>query len=306
MKALLIIGAVLLSLLVIFFLILLVVYLTFFYTPLKNQNDEHHIQGVGKYLDEEKLHTFINKMQAVPYEDLYIESFDHLKLHAFFYENKNSNDYILLFNGYRGRPRRDYCSRTMDLINAGKNVILCEQRGHGLSEGHTITLGRKEQYDVVSWVKFAQEKFGKNAKIAVAGTSFGATTVLLSSDKLPENVKVFADSPYGSEKSIIQHVAKLKKINPRISWSLVYLAALIFGHVRLNDDTAENVSKSKSKILIVHCTGDTLVPMEMNKKLFSLKKDNIKMVFFENLQHAMPYFKEHDKYMKMFHEFLNE
>ena len=300
-----ILGSVLLTILIAFIVILFLIYRSFFYTPKKDQNDEHKLEGIVKYLDADKIHGLINKIQATHHEDLYINSYDGLKLHAFFYENKNSDQYILLFNGYRGRPRRDYCSRALDLIDAGKNVILCEQRGHGLSEGHTITLGKREQNDVVSWVKYVRERFGKKAKIAVAGTSFGASTVLLASNKLPEDVKVFADSAYPGEKGIVMHIAKMKKYNPKLAWFLVYLSALIFGHVRLNDDVADNVDKSKCKIMIVHCTGDTIVPMKLNEKLFALKKDNVKFVFFENLEHALPYFKEHEKYMKMFHEFLD-
>ena len=301
-----IIGSVLLLLLIILFVILFWIYKSFLYTPKKGQNDEHKVDGIGKLLDEKKLHAMIDKMQSIPYEDLWIKSYDGLKLHAFFYENKNSNQYVLLFNGFRGNPRRDYCARAMDLIKDGRNVILCDQRGHGQSQGHTISLGRREQHDVVSWVKYVQERFGKDVKIAVGGTSLGATTVLLASDKLPTNVKVFADSAYPNEKDIIKHIIKRKKMNPTIGWYLVYLSALIFGHVRLLDDTAVNVAKAKCKILLVHCTEDTIVPMEMNKKLFEANKECVQLEFYEGLQHALAYFKEHDKYQKMLNDFLDK
>ena len=301
-----IIGSVLLLLLIIFLAIEFWIYKAFFYTPHKNQNDEHKVDGIIKLLDEKKLHAMIDKMQSIPYEDFWIKSYDGLKLHAFFYENKNSNQYVLLFNGYRGRPRRDYCSRAMDLILAGKNVVLCEQRGHGLSEGHTISLGRREQHDVVSWVKYVQERFGKDKKICVAGTSLGASTVMLASDKLPEDVKVFADSGYATEKDMVKHIIKRQKLNPNLCWPLVYIAAWMFGHVRLIDDAAVNVANSKCQVLLVHCTADTIVPMEVNKNLLSIKKDNVRVVLFENLQHALAYFKEHEKYMKMFHEYIDE
>jgi hypothetical protein len=211
----------------------------------------------------------------------------------------------MLFNGFRGKPRRDYCARALDLINDGKNVILCDQRGHGLSEGHTVTFGRREQHDVISWVKYAQERFGKDARIAVGGTSLGATTVLLASDKLPPEVKVFADGCYSSQKDVIKHIVKRKKLNPTICWHLCYMAVLIFGHTRLIDDAAVNVAKSKCKILIVQCIKDTIAPMDQNKKLLECNKENVKVVYFDNIQHALAYFKEREKYKKMLYDFLD-
>jgi len=306
MLVLIIVGSVLATLLVAYLIILFWIYKKFLYTPQKGQNDEHNIQGVLKLVDPQKLLMMVDKMLSIPYEDFYTTSYDGLKLHAYFYENKNSNQYVILFNGFRGTPRRDFSSRAMDLIKDGRNVILCDLRGHGLSEGHTISLGRKEQHDVVTWVNFVREKFGKDAKIAVGGTSLGATTVLLASDKLPEDIKIFADSAYPSEKGMVKRIIERKKMNPNFCWPFVYMAALVFGHVRLIDNTAENVAKSKCKILLVHCTADTIVPMEMNKKLFEANKEHVQLVFYEGLQHASAYFNEHEKYQKMLNEFLDK
>ena len=306
MLALIIVGSVLAVLLIATLIILYWIYKTFLYTPHKGQNDEHNVQGVLKLVDPQKLLVMVDKLLAIPYEDLWTTSFDGLKLHAYFYENKKSNQYVILFNGYRGTPRRDFCSRGMDLINSGRNVILCDIRGHGLSEGHTISLGRKEQHDVVTWAKFVREKFGKDAKIAVGGSSLGGTTVLLASDKLPADVKVFADSAYPSEKGMIKRIIDRKGMNPNFCWPWVYMAALIFGHVRFVDDTAENVAKSKCDILLVHCTADTIVPMEMNEKLFSVNKEHVHLVLYEGLQHASAYFNEHEKYEKMLNDFLDK
>lgn len=301
-----IIGSIFLGLIILFLIFLFIVYKLYFYTPVKGQNDEYNFGGIMKLLGKAEITKMVDKLLTIPYQDLYTKSYDGLKLHGYFYENKNSNQYVLLFCGFRCSSRRDYCARTLDLIESGRNVILCDQRGHGLSEGHTITLGRKEQHDVVSWVKFIQEKFGKDARITVVGASFGATTVLLASDKLPPEVKVFADGAYPSQKAIIRYILKRKKLNPNIYWPIVYLTALIYGHVRLKDDAAINVGKSKCQIMMVHCTKDTVVPLEMNQKLFEANKKTAQVVLFENQQHAMAYFKEREKYKKIFFDFLDK
>ena len=306
MATIIVISSILGGLLLLFLLFLYGIYRIFLCNPKKTRYDEYCIAGIWKLFDKDEVYAAIDKLKSIPYEDLYITSYDGLKLHAYFYENKNSDQYILLFNSFRGSVRRDYCFRAMDLLEAGKNVILIEQRGHGLSEGHTISLGRKEQNDVVSWVKYIQERFGKNKRITVAGTSLGASTVLFASDKLPPEVSIFADSGYSTQKGIVKNIVKRKKLNPSICWSLLYLSALIFGHFRLIDDAAKSVAKSKCRILMVHCTTDTIVPLEMNKELFETNKEHAQVVFFENIQHALAYYKEKEKYKKMFFDFLNK
>ena len=306
MIALIIIGSVIGVLLLVILGILFWIYKKFFYTPQKDQNDIHKVEGIGKLLDPVKFHEQIELMLSQPYEDLWVKSYDGLKLHGYFYENKNSDQYVLLFNGFRSLARRDYCQRAMDLIQDGRNVILCEQRGHGLSEGHFISLGRREQHDVIEWVKFAREKFGDKARITVAGSSLGGTTVLLASDKLPGDIKVFADSVYPGEKQIIQQIMRRRKYNPTFCWPFFYFSALLFGHVRLKDNCAINVAKSKCKIMIVHCDQDTIVPMEMNKELFEANHEHVQLAIFKNLQHALAYFKEHEKYKEIFYKFLDE
>lgn len=301
-----IIGSISLVLIIGFLILLFIIYKEFLYTPKKGQNDEYNFKGIMRLLDKDELTSMINELKAIPYEDLYIKSFDGLKLHGYFYENKSSNQYVILFCGYRGSPRRDFCARAIDLIESGRNVILCDYRGHGLSEGHVITLGRKEQHDVVSWVNYIQDRFGKSIRVSVVGASLGATTVLLASDKLPSEVKVFADGGFTSQKAIVKQIVKRKNLNPNICWFLVCLSALIFGHVHLKDDAVINVKNSKCEFMIVHCLKDTIIPATLNKDLFEVNKEHTTLVFFENHQHAMAYFKEREKYKKLFFDFLDK
>jgi len=301
---LIVFGSIFLALLIIFFLLLLWIYKKFFYSKKKGRNNEYNVDVLQLGTEKEKFVSLIDKIRQVPYEDLWIKSHDGLKLHGYFYENKKSNHFILLFNGYRGIPRRDYCGKGLQLMAMGKNVILCDQRAHGLSEGHVISLGRKEQYDVVSWVNFVQEKWGKNAKITVGGTSMGASVVLLASDKLPPEVSIFADSAYCSQKDLIEHLIKYKKLNPKIFWPIVYLSALLFGHFKLKDDASINVSKSKNKILIFHCTEDIIVPIKTVEKLFTCNEEHVQVVKFEGLNHAFAFYQQAEKYQKVLSEFL--
>ena len=301
-----VIGSIVFVLLIAFFVFLFWIYRKFFINPKEGRNDEYRLKKVGYEYDAAKLHALVDKIRQIPYEDLWIKSNDGLKLHAYFYENKNSNHYILMFNGYQGIPRRDYCAKAMDLMKQGYNVVLCDQRAHGYSDGNVISLGRKEKNDVLPWVKFAKEKWGNSAKITVAGISMGASTVLYAADQLPEDISVFADSAYATEKDLIWYLIKRRKLNPRIIWPMVYLSGLIFGHFRLKDDAAETVARAKCRILIIHGAEDTIVPIETNKKLFECNKEHVQVEIFESLNHALAFLKQTDKYRKILYEFLEK
>ena len=302
-----ILGSVLFLLLVLLFVLLFYIYRVMYYSPKKGQNDEMRAEPALDYQGlREKSIELITKMVSLPYEDLYTTSRDGLKLHAYFYKNDRSNHYVLFFNGYRGTPRRDFSGGALEAIALGKNAILVDQRAHGQSEGHSITFGRKEQYDVLSWINFVQEKWGKSVKITIVGISMGGATVLMASDKIDSSIKVIADCPYSREKDVIKYSMKKLGFPPAIFWPLGYLSALIFSHASLKDDARECVSKSKSKILILHGTGDTIVPIEMSERVLEGNEDHVQYEKFEGAEHALSYLREPERYRKIIKNFIEE
>ena len=302
-----IIGSVLGVLLIIFLVILYFIYRYIFHSPRKGQNNDFRIEpGMNYQGTLEKLHNLIKKVREIPYEDLWIKSYDGLKLHGYFYKKENSNEFVLMFNGYRGTPRSNFSGSAVDAMNLNKNVILCDQRAHGMSGGHSITFGRKEQYDVVSWINFVKEKWGNSVKIVIAGISMGGATVLMASDKIDPDIKVIADCPYSSEKAVIMRTMEGMKFPPKIFWPLAYLSAILFCHARLKDDALINVSKSKSQILIIHGTADSIVPYQMSERVYLKNKDHVQYELFEGVDHAISYLRDTDKYQKIIKEFLNQ
>ena len=246
----------------------------------------------------------INNLLKVPYEDIYIKSKDGLKLHGYFYKCEQSNEFVLMFNGYRGTPRRDFSGGALLAINLKKNVICVDQRAHGKSEGHSICFGRKEQYDVLSWINFVKEKWGNLIKITIVGISMGGATVLMASDKIDPSIKIIADCPYSTEKEVIKHAIKKMNLSPKLFWPLVYLSALLFCHARLKDDAKINVSRSKNKILILHGTSDSIVPHEMSERIYRGNEDHVQYEKFEGGEHGLSYLREPERYEKLIKDFL--
>jgi len=301
-----IIGSILVLLLCLLFLFEWYVYKRVFYSPHKGQNSEYNaVRDIHAEDLKERATKLVNELMDIPSEDLYTTSYDKLKLHAYLYKSEGSKEFVVFFHGFRRTARRSFAGRAMDCLKEHKNVILVDHRAHGLSEGHELTFGKKEQHDVVSWVNFIQEKFGKDSKITLVGVSMGATAVLGASDKIDESIKIIADSPYVSIRDVIKTTMAIIKMNPKVIYPIVALASILYCHSTLEHDVSNNVRKSNNRILIIHGTQDNLVPYKDTQELSLLNKNHVKYELFEGVGHGLAYLRETEKYKKVFFDFIN-
>ena len=303
--ALIVIGSVLLLFTILFFLALYFLYRFSFYSPKKGQLDDYtDLDGpiFGPY--KERLIPMIDAFKKRPFEDLYIESFDKLKLHARYFEVKGSKKVALMFHGYRGTTYRDFCAASKIFMDLGYSIITVDHRAHGLSQGHSITFGVRESKDLVSWVDYAKNRFGEDYEYILVGISMGGATVLLAADKV-ENMKLLVDCPYSSPRIILQETLKAIKLSPKFFYPLVNLSSIIYGHTNLNKVSAyDSVKNTKNKILIVHGDSDQVVPHHISQKLYETYPDKIQYELFKGANHGSSYLTDADRYIKVVADFL--
>ena len=117
-------------------------------------------------------------------------------------------------------------------------TILVDERAHGESGGNVTTFGIRERRDVLSWARYAEERFGKERPLILSGVSMGAAAVLMAAgEPLPENVcGIVADCPFSSPEAIIRTV--MKGMHVSFLWPSVALSALLFGHFSLTQSSA--------------------------------------------------------------------
>lgn len=303
--ALIIIGSVLLFLLIVFFLALYFVYRISFTNPKSRRLDDYaDLDGpvFGPY--KEELLPKIAAFKERPYEDIYINSFDKLKLHAKYFEVKGSKKVALMFHGYRGTVYRDFCAASKIFMDLGYSIITVDHRAHGQSQGHSITFGVRESKDLVSWVDYAKKRFGEDYEYILVGISMGGATVLIAADKV-ENVKLLVDCPYSTPKLILQETLKAIKLSPKFFYPLVNLSSIIFGHTNLNKVSAfDSIKNTNNKILIVHGDSDQVVPHHISQKLYETYPDKIQYELFKGANHGCSYMVDTDRYIKVVSDFL--
>ena len=248
------------------------------------------------------------KLESISHQDVYVKSFDGKILHGFYYHINDNSPLEIGFHGYKGQAFRDFSGGALFALEKGFNLLLVEERAHGMSGGSTITFGIKERKDVLTWINYANIELNKNHNpILLTGISMGAATVLMASNlALPNNVKgIIADCPYTSPIEIIGEVLKKMKLSPKILYPFVCLSAFLFGHFRIKEESAENAVKSALvPILLIHGENDNFVPFEMGKKIAEASK-KIEFHAFPNADHGCSYLEDPKRYIEIVNEFID-
>ena len=250
----------------------------------------------------------IAEVDAMPYELVTTESVDGIHLVGRYYHLQDGAPIQILFHGYRGCGVREFAGNNRLAKELGFNALVVDERGHGKSDGHTISFGIKERYDCVSWAKYAEQRFGENIPVFLSGVSMGAAAVLMASSlDMPENVKaITADCPFSSPGGIIRKVSRDIKLPVFLAYPLTSLGALLFGGFRLGQCSAlEAVSASKLPILLIHGEDDLLVPCDMSRQIYSACKAPAELAVFPGAGHGISYFTNPKRYHMIFSEFLH-
>ncbi len=283
------------------------IYIYAFYSPRGRQNDDHHIL-VSLRTQEQYDNTIalIDRLNARPFEKVRIRSRDGLLLSGRYYHLKDGAPLAILCHGYRGTPSRDFCGGANICFNMGMNVLMIEERAHCSSEGHTITFGVRERWDVLSWAEYAVERFGPEVKILLAGISMGAGTVLMASELgLPVNVRgILADCPFTSPSEIIKEVGRSNRLPMKAAYPLASLAARVFGGFSLTGaDAAEAVKAAKVPVLLIHGEEDGLVPCGMGRKIAEANPERIEFHTFPDAGHGLSYVEDTGRYTELVRKF---
>ena len=294
-----------------FFAILGICFHITFYNPIPHKEDPYDIPRDDQYgVHAERMHRMVDYLHSLPYEQISITSHDGLKLSARYYHRNDGAPVKIEFHGYRSAATRDFCGANELDVLTGCNVLLVDQRSHGLSDGTVISFGIKERHDVVSWVNYIVDRFGDDVKILLSGVSMGAATVLMASNlDLPANVKgIIADCGFTSPAAIIKKVCKEDMhLPPAIVYPFVKLAAKWFGKFDLEEIGAvDAVKDTKIPLFLVHGTDDRYVPCSMAYEIKDAAGEIAQLHIFEGSGHVLSYMDNTPRYQKLAQAFCNE
>ena len=244
------------------------------------------------------------------YQDIFISSFDKLKLHATLITQKNNlykNNWVIIIHGYNGFGLQ-MLHIAKEFYKLNFNIILPDCRGHGKSDGNYIGMGWHDRLDILEWIKFITKK-NPQAKIILYGLSMGGAAVLMTSgENLPANIKcIIEDCAYTSVlDEFFYHYNKIFNL-PKFLLNLTDIICQTKSGYKLSEASAINqLKKCKTPVLFIHGAQDRFVPTKMVYKLYKSATCPKDILIIPKAGHGLSYQIKAKKYFQKIQSFIKK
>ena len=240
-----------------------------------------------------------------------IQAFDNTKLIGHYYEREKGAPLIVFFHGLWGHSYLDGVPIYRITQKHNWNLLLCDLRAQGDSEGEFSTLGVLEKYDCLDWVEWAQNRFGDKNPIFLMGVSMGASIVMMSSDlELPDSVYgIIDDCGFTSTLDVIKqnNNKQISKYIPKNLFpTMLNVGTKIWGSFDLSDaDACKALAHTDIPLLIIHGDEDMQAPLSMAYKLYDSCNGEKQLYIVHGADHAENYRKDPEGYEKIVTKFID-
>lgn len=241
-------------------------------------------------------------------EEIFIRSFDGLKLYGTYFPAKGSNRTFLCFHGYTSEGFNDFPCIARFYLEQGYNVLLADERAHGKSEGTYIGFGCLDRWDAMEWIKYLLGRFGQQQRIYLHGMSMGGATVLMISGlKLPPQVAgIVSDCGFTSAFEVFASVLNHRYHMP--AFPVLQIADQLTkrraGYSLAECNSAQEVKKAGVPVLFIHGDADTFVPSWMCDKIYQSCASKKQKLIIKGASHAEAYYKDTAAYERAVNSFL--
>lgn len=278
----------------------------FYNRTMKRQNAKTERTTKMSGTDWEKYFPLMEERKkfvlAQPHRDVYLTSFDGLKLHAVYFPalDQRSDKLVICFHGYTGEGLSNHVAIADYFLKQGYGMLMPDARAHGQSEGEYIGFGCLDRKDALSWINWAVEECGPSIRIMLHGTSMGGATVLMASGlSLPGQVKgIVSDCGFTSPKEVFTHVLHHMYHLPAFPaiQGADWMNRRLAGYGMDECNAKREVQKAKVPILFIHGSADTFVPSSMCHEIYDSCRAPKEKLIVEGAAHAESYYKDMDAY----------
>lgn len=182
----------------------------------------------------------------------------------------------------------------------GYNVLVIDNRAHGLSDGRVTSFGKREYKDILNWSRFLHNE-KRNERVVLHGICIGAQAAIfaITNKNCPDYVSALTvDGMFTTfYESFINHMIeqKRKPIQP-VAFEV---GLLILAFSRANIMTSgpkDRVGKLKKPILFLHSKEDTYSLPEKTRHMYEQCRGEKKLVWFEHGEHSRLRITDFEKY----------
>lgn len=192
----------------------------------------------------------------------------------------------------------------------GYNVLVIDNRAHGLSDGRVTSFGMREYKDILNWSRFLHDE-KHNERVVLHGICIGAQAAIFAiTDKTcPDYVSALTvDGMFVTfYESFINHMIeqKRKPIQP-VAFE-VGLLILIFSRANIMTNGPKNrVGRLKKPILFLHSKEDLFSLPEKAQKMYDECDCKKQLVWFEHGEHSRLRITDEKKYDNAIVDFFSQ
>ena len=243
-------------------------------------------------------------------EDVFIESYDGLRLHGQYLTQEDARGTMLLVHGFQSSGEGDFSCILKEYYTMGFNLLVIDQRGSLQSQGEYLTMGVRERQDVRSWCIWLLQRMGEQHRVVLDGISMGGATVLMAAGlDLPRNVVgIIADCPFTSPRDIFEHVMSTSiKLPTWLLWGADICCRMMAGFSIDGARTTDALRQSHLPLLIAHGEADDFVPCRMGVESFKAAATPDKqLITVPGAGHGMSYLVDRERMQAALVAFLDK
>ena len=272
---------------------------------------------IDEFADGEKMAAYMASLEPVHewmdrqiFEDIFITADDGIKLHAMYLPAGDRHEKIaIILHGFTSKAE-DELFHIKAFYDMGFDILALDLRAHGKSEGKYVGFGILDRFDTLLWIRYVRERFGKEEKIILHGTSMGATTALMAlgiPEVRNEVSAAIADCAFTSPDAIFSHVMKKDYHLPSFPFMSVYKVMTKYTAGYRGDDysTLEALKENDSiPVLFIHGSEDKFVPVWMVEQNYEACRTEKEKLIVEGGGHGSSAFENPELYIKTEQEFL--
>ena len=194
---------------------------------------------------------------------------------------------------------------------AGYNVLVIDNRAHGLSEGKVSSLGYKEYRDIIKWCELLHAQFG-NKHIILHGICIGASTALFAvvSKACPDYVEgLIVEGMYVNFYHSFLNPMKVDRPNriwfPVMQEVMFHIWVLSGANV-VTDGPIKRIRKLNKPILMLHSKQDQYSLPEKAQLLYDRCPAPKRLVWFDRGAHSRIRINNTEQYDNAILQFLSD
>lgn len=262
---------------------------------LRNTHYNKHLKQIKEY---------ILYFSSIPYEVVKIKN-DNLVLSGKYYNNGSPNT-VIMAHGYHAKSLNNFHASGISFLNHGYNILMIDERAHNDSEGKFTTMGLKEQYDILEWIKWV-ERTTNTQNIVLYGVSMGAASVCYLSNKLENTLvrAIVSDCGFTSFYDEIFYQER-KRIDLLLILFFMRLYAKMFLHIDIKNRVSESLKDDIIPIYFIHGLDDEMVPVEHTITNFNAVKAEKKVRYVAGAGHTTSFLIDYDYLDKDVFSFINK